>query len=663
MYRSLIIFLGGICALIPLLAQGQGTLVLIGGNSEIQGGWSDIPYQWAINQSENRKVAIITYERETPWLQEYFLSLGAVDVQHFRIFSSEIANLEWMYDSLMSYDVLFFSGENQHEYLEAFQDSRVEEAIKDKFGAGGVICGSSAGMSILGNVIFTEDKGPLSPRDVLADVNHPSITLKEGLVDLYDGFLFDNHFTEKGRGGRLVGFLAHWALNQQDQIAGIGVDDKTAFCIDSYGIGRVFGTGAVTVYLSDLIPSEFDLIDTKAVVDSVRVIQLLENDSFDMVSWEAHSSAPRLIPPQIEETGQYTLLMSGSDPLSENNELLDALVYEEGKAEDEIVIVTSPENSAAGAVQAVLLTKNVPAVHLLTSTKENRDKEEIKELIEGARKFLFVGNDFDSLFAFIRAYGSNGDLLMNRIREKGMIIAFMGDDSRLAGKRFVQNYQEVWASYDGILDFQDGLGLLQTTIVMPNTHLNQDYVENTTSAVPYCMVKDSLAYGLWLGQHSYAKYYPKEGISYLQGFGQMPLMLLKNPGTNCHIAPSYGGAARNIAGFKHMYLSLIDSAAMPIGHPRQIVTADVPVIRGDWLSVYPNPVKDQMNIFLYGRQNGTFDFQLIDGQGKIHLTHKQVIGPTTQTIQIPIPNLAQGVYVLQVRTQEEGIVHSIQIIR
>ena len=44
---------------IPLFSFSQGSLVLIGGGGESIGGWSDDPYTWALDQSQNRKVAVI----------------------------------------------------------------------------------------------------------------------------------------------------------------------------------------------------------------------------------------------------------------------------------------------------------------------------------------------------------------------------------------------------------------------------------------------------------------------------------------------------------------------------------------------------------------------------------------------------------------------------
>jgi len=60
----------------PLLIFSQGSLVLVGGGGESNGGWSDAPYTWALDQSQNRKVAVIYYSSSTSWTPEYFMDLG-----------------------------------------------------------------------------------------------------------------------------------------------------------------------------------------------------------------------------------------------------------------------------------------------------------------------------------------------------------------------------------------------------------------------------------------------------------------------------------------------------------------------------------------------------------------------------------------------------------
>lgn len=65
----------------PVLFAQSGKLVLVGGGAESDAShsWSNKPYQWAIEKSTNKKVAIITYELsgDTEWLPDYFVSLGA----------------------------------------------------------------------------------------------------------------------------------------------------------------------------------------------------------------------------------------------------------------------------------------------------------------------------------------------------------------------------------------------------------------------------------------------------------------------------------------------------------------------------------------------------------------------------------------------------------
>ncbi len=50
-------------------AFAQGNLMLVGGGSESEGGWSDTPYQWMVDNAENKKIAIISYSDADNWLR------------------------------------------------------------------------------------------------------------------------------------------------------------------------------------------------------------------------------------------------------------------------------------------------------------------------------------------------------------------------------------------------------------------------------------------------------------------------------------------------------------------------------------------------------------------------------------------------------------------
>src|SRR5437868_2399033 len=89
---------------IPGTLAAQGSLVLVGGGSEAEGGWSDAPYRWIIDHAVNKRVAVISYADEDNWIPDYFVSLGATAATNIRISSRSVADLQATYDALMTYD-------------------------------------------------------------------------------------------------------------------------------------------------------------------------------------------------------------------------------------------------------------------------------------------------------------------------------------------------------------------------------------------------------------------------------------------------------------------------------------------------------------------------------------------------------------------------------
>ena len=47
------------CLSIVNQAFTQGNIMLVGGGGEADGGWSDAPYKWCIQQSKTKRVAVI----------------------------------------------------------------------------------------------------------------------------------------------------------------------------------------------------------------------------------------------------------------------------------------------------------------------------------------------------------------------------------------------------------------------------------------------------------------------------------------------------------------------------------------------------------------------------------------------------------------------------
>jgi len=74
-----------------------------------------------------------------------------------------------------------------------------------------------------------------------------SLTLENDFLhfDLMRGVITDTHFSPRGRLGRLITFVARTvAENRVPELVGIGVDEKTALCVEASGRGRVFTTAS-----------------------------------------------------------------------------------------------------------------------------------------------------------------------------------------------------------------------------------------------------------------------------------------------------------------------------------------------------------------------------------------------------------------------------------
>jgi cyanophycinase len=602
---------------------GQGKIVLIGGGSEDENGWSKAPYQWAVDQSANKKVAVISYATETEFIPEYFKSLGATQADNIRINSR--AQAELMYDSLMKYDVFFFKGGDQSFYYKYFKQTKVVDAINDKFDEGGVIAGTSAGMAILSGVIFTAERESVYPDEALSDFNATSITLANDFSQLLPGFIVDSHFTERGRVGRLLAFIANWNFNHDEFLSGIGVDDRTALCIDETNKAFVFGTGSVSFYRTNAMTS---FQDEKPVADSVAAIQLLHGHSIQLPELTIlNGPDDQINPPNERNIGTYTVLLSGSDPIASNGFFLNEFI-QHGSMEDSIVVVTA--QSKGTNYISKLQQEQLSFIVVETKASNNSDEQrELRDAIRKSKKVLFVDNDDNTLFNFLEG-GKTGLLIREHIRRNNILSGFVGEDSRYAGPVFVTNHlSNAYAAYYGDLIYKTGLNLLSSSVIMSDTYAasTSDYYENTTAAISYAMVKNSLRYGIYLNRGSYLKFDQENLRNYFHGRGDHSTMMLINTGSNTDFASvpvNSAGDIRNYVGFTQMHYALfngpkrvdagITTRSQDAPYEYEIILAEEEGVAE--LVLYPNPTN---GLLYYNREfSNVRESELTDVLGNVN---------------------------------------------
>jgi len=635
----LFIFLGSL----PFASFSQGKFMLVGGGSETDGGWSDAPYQWAVQQSANKRVAIISTAAGTTWLPNYFVKLGATSAKNFLLASVALADAQPTYDSLMAYDVLFFKGGDQSEYYTYYKGTKTEDAIRNKFLAGGVLAGTSAGAMMLSGVMYTAMNGSILPSQALANVDDSRMSLASDFVDVAPQYLFDTHVVERGRFGRTAAFLAKWTLDTGTSPITVGMDDKTALCIDAAGLGVVRGgTAAANIYANTLGSTGFKRSGTKPVIDSLRVTQLLQGDSIDFTTLKASGLQTLTVPAIAQETRNATILLSGNNSPTMSASALQQLA-QNGALSDTIVLICNTGTGNVTTIAQNLTALGAPVQVVALSMAVQSSASAAYSQIYRSRKFLFAENNASLCVSFLNG-GPLGSLLVGRLMASNTVTAFIGDDSRLAGAWYVDNYTTATASYDGALNFQSGIGLLQTSIIQPNTYVNTNYYENTSSGVPFAMVTKGLAYGIFLDGDVVARYYVQGDTSFVVSQGSIPLLILRNTGTLTDVAGLFSGYSRNVAGFEKMTLSLMDNTPYRLGTGIQTaMEEEMPAATGG-IGLWPNPAQDNLYVSLPAGY---------DAQHAMRYTLCNMAGATVQEAAwngdaIDVSALPAGYYLLQI---------------
>lgn len=650
----------------------SGKLLLVGGGTErdTPNSWSTPAFQWAINQSTNKKALIVHYETTSTFYPTYMTGkCGAVASKNL-VINAANADLQTTYDTIMNYDFVFFRGGDQSQYYNFYKNTKTALAIQAKFDAGGVIGGSSAGLHILSKVIYNAQDASVTPLETMPNVANSNITLSDDLFNLFPGYIFDSHVAERGRFPRSIGFMAKWYNDTNEKIKAITVDDLTAMGIGSNNVGTVFGTGAIGIYESKALKSNPFSRSGKLKTDSISVKQLLNGWTYDFTTQTITTSGIVSITGAFEpQVNQSTIVLSGADDLANNANFLAHFVTKIGQKEFPIIIFTGTDTTLARSFRANLLTRGVKRCKIIRLTTAGLTNQNLLDTIKQTNKFIFIGNTMAQLNAVLTTNGI-GTYINTKIRATGVAVGFVGNNARFVGKNVLSdNYTTQFAAYDNLIRTTKGLGLLANTIVFPNAFFSSTVNENSVSATPYFMTQENIGHGILLTGNSYLKYASKNNNkAYLTTDGFFPAIVLKNKTgiktgiSNTTSGKTPGMSPRQIAGFEEMLVSFLDTNAtfeVASNIPFSIVTDSLVIatitstiksnVENFNFKIFPNPVTNgELKI---GNVSIGEMANIYNSQGEIVFSQKIV--DTTTTLKFILP---KGIYMLKIGTETKKLI-------
>lgn len=641
----------------------NGKVVLIGGGMERSqtASWNYQLFSWIVNNAVNKRIAVIGTSAGDGWLEQNFVNTwGAVYSKEFVITSSTADN-QVLYDSLITYNAVYLRGGDQYYYYTWFKNTKTQQAIEYIYQNGGVIAGTSAGLHVLTDVIFTDDTGYglISP-EAIENPTHQYITLHNDFLGFVPGVYGDSHFAERGRFGRLVGIMANYLFTQSEFIAGIGVDDLTAIAIDENNIGTVYGTGCVNIYIaSDSTFSRNPALTGKLLADKIRVMQLLKGTTIDLNTFTIVSNMTT--PSNItidKEQGDYTLFLSGGNTLAQNNLMLQDLLNSLQSPGNLILILTGSSTATADQFKGQLISSGATNVIIRSAIVSEGTNAQFATDIQNAHAILLVNNTFSSFNSFLSTL--NGTALVSKMKQAGMLNAFIGDNSRFAGAIVVENYLNPGASYYAEMDFLPGLSLLETTVIMPNTFSLSDMYENSATGVPFAMTNNSLTYGVWLYSKNYLKYYIEDNASWFTSYGSAPAMILKNTSNywgNSQQTSTGSGTPRQITGFDLMELSLIDETVKyPAGDSVFSSIEHLNAFRENKGIIFPNPAADHVCIKT-GMNNYNLSIFTVEG------IRVRSYDRVSEGQKIDVNDMKPGMYIILIQNSQYEFVQTLQLVK
>ncbi len=218
----------------------KGKLVLIGGGEDRKGDKLILKEIVRLSGGSRGIIALFTAASQEPaqGIRDYeqaFLELGAEEVFVLPVNNRREASNRNNIDCLSKATALFMTGGDQLRLTSILGGTLLEKELHSLYQKGRlVICGTSAGASVMSDTMLVGGEGEEPPRK-------EGIAMAPGLRFLSRAVV-DQHFAQRGRINRLLTVLAH-----NPGILGIGIDENTAVIIRDGCYLEVIGEQGVTL--------------------------------------------------------------------------------------------------------------------------------------------------------------------------------------------------------------------------------------------------------------------------------------------------------------------------------------------------------------------------------------------------------------------------------
>lgn len=285
-------------------SAANGTLVIIGGNLETNN--AEV-YNQMIDLAGGKEKAIIGIfptasgsMTSSESMKQDFEAYGIpsdrvriIDITE-KNYPDKVNNAE-VAKSVSECTGLFFVGGDQSRITKAFYNvdgtnTKVLDAVWEVYKEGGMIGGTSAGAAIMSNpMIQNATSLEAFELGVTYDGEKPGLWVTKGL-GFFEGGIVDQHFSKRGRIGRLVVALVHEKINY-----GFGIDENSAMVVKGSEIQVIGASGMFLVDVSKVTTTK------SGAYKNVDVSYIEKGDQYNFVTKKFTLDKSKTLIPKGEE--------------------------------------------------------------------------------------------------------------------------------------------------------------------------------------------------------------------------------------------------------------------------------------------------------------------------------------------------------------------------
>ena len=259
-------------------------LVLMGGGTDV-----DAAFQWMCERAGGGDFVVIRTtgtDAYNPYIQQLCPQMDSVET--IIITSVTGANSAYVSSHIQNAEALWIAGGDQSTYVNLWRGTAVQSGVNFLLNSKSVpVGGTSAGLAVLSQFIYTGELGSVTSSQALANPFHRYVTLDRDLFQSALGVdkLYDSHFVTRDRMGRSLVFLARIVNNGwSTQPRGIGIDEQTALLVLPTGSATMVGNGAA-YFLQAPGPAQVLAEKTPMTYLNIGVYKVPQGGTFNLSTW------------------------------------------------------------------------------------------------------------------------------------------------------------------------------------------------------------------------------------------------------------------------------------------------------------------------------------------------------------------------------------------